>query len=122
VPRSEKKNGSKSYVPKRGDFIWLDFDPRVGHEQIRHRPALVVSPESYNKVTGLALVCPITSKIKKFPFEVEIPAGLKPTGAVLSDHLKSVDWTVRRAEFIDTAPASVLEEVLAKLSALIFDS
>jgi mRNA interferase MazF len=108
-----------SYVPSRGDLVWLQFNPRAGHEQAGHRPALVISPSSYNRRVGLALCCPVTSQVKGYPFEVLLPAGLGVEGAVLSDQLKSLDWRVRRARRIATAPAEVLEETVGKILALV---
>ena len=108
-----------SYVPSRGDLVWLQFNPRAGHEQAGHRPALVISPSSYNRRVGLALCCPITSHVKGYPFEVLLPAGLGVEGAVLSDQLKSLDWRVRKARRIASAPADVLEETVGKILALV---
>ena len=108
-----------SYVPSRGDLVWLQFNPRAGHEQAGHRPALVISPSSYNRRVGLALCCPVTSQVKGYPFEVLLPAGLGVEGAVLSDQLKSLDWRVRKARRIATAPADVLEETVGKILALV---
>ena len=111
----------RRYVPDRGDIVWLQFDPRAGHEQAGHRPALVVSPKSYNQKVGLALFCPITSHIKGYPFEVVLPREGKASGAVLSDQIKSLDWRVRRAKRISRAPKDVVKEVLAKIRSLIED-
>ncbi len=108
-----------SYVPSRGDLVWLQFNPQAGHEQAGHRPALVISPSSYNRRVGLALCCPVTSQVKGYPFEVLLPAGLGVEGAVLSDQLKSLDWRVRKARRIATAPADVLEETVGKILALV---
>ena len=108
-----------SYVPSRGDLVWLQFNPRAGHEQAGHRPALVISPSSYNRRVGLALCCPVTSQVKGYPFEVLLPAGLGVEGAVLSDQLKSLDWRVRKARRIASAPADVLEETVGKILALV---
>ena len=108
-----------SYVPSRGDLVWLQFSPQAGHEQAGHRPALVISPSSYNRRVGLALCCPITSHVKGYPFEVLLPAGLGVEGAVLSDQLKSLDWRVRKARRIATAPVDVLEETVGKILALV---
>ncbi len=103
-----------NYIPNRGDIIWLNFTPQA-------KPALVLSPEKYNKKTGLAICCPITSNIKGYPFEVVI-AGKNIKGAILSDHLKNLDWKIRKAKFIERAPKSVIEECSMKISALIFQS
>jgi mRNA interferase MazF len=106
-------------VPDRGDLVWLDFDPQSGREQAGHRPALVLSPAAYNRVSGLALVCPVTSRVKGYPFEVVLPDGLPVGGVILADHLKSVDWRARRATFAAKAPREVLDEVRHKALALI---
>ena len=110
---------SHPYCPKRGDVVWLTFTPQSGHEQAGHRPALTLSPESYNKKVGLAIFCPITSQIKGYPFEVSIPAGLKASGVVLSDQVKSLDWRARSTQFCCKIPDSTLSEVLNKLNALL---
>ena len=107
-----------AYVPKRGDAVWLNFNPQAGSEQAGHRPAVVISPASYNGRVGLAIVCPITSKSKGYPFEVTIPEGHKLSGVILSDQVKSMDWRVRKASFIEKMPGRVIEEVLAKLETL----
>ena len=107
------------YVPVRGDLVWLQFDPQAGHEQAGRRPALVISPEAYNRRVGLGLFCPVTSKPKGYPFEVALPEGLAVTGAVLSDQLKSLDWRMRRASRIASLPEPVFEEVIARIRPLI---
>jgi mRNA interferase MazF len=107
------------YCPERGDVVWIDFNPQSGHEQAGHRPALVLSPVGYNRKVGLLLLCPITSRIKGFPFEVELPTGLPVTGAVLSDQVKSLDWRARAARYACTAPEAVLREVTARLRPLL---
>jgi mRNA interferase MazF len=107
------------YVPERGDIVWLQFDPQAGHEQAGHRPALVVSPSSYNGRVGLALFCPVTSQIKKYPFEVLIPDGLPIAGAILSDQLKSLDWRARKAKRIGELPPEVVGDVLGKIQTLL---
>ena len=112
---------SKMYSPDRGDAVWLNFSPKAGHEQSGRRPAVVVSPKSYNKKVGLGLFCPITSQIKGYPFEVVIPAGMSISGVVLSDQIKSLDWKVRDAQFICKLPVSTMSEVLKKLSTLLQD-
>ncbi len=108
-----------AYVPDRGDAVWITFNPQAGHEQAGRRPAIVLSPSSYNRKVGLAIFCPITSQIKGYPFEVVIPAGLKVTGAVLSDQVKNLDWKVRDTELIVRLPSSVIDEVLKKLKTLL---
>jgi len=107
------------YVPDRGDAVWLDFDPQAGHEQRGRRPAFVLSPATYNKKVGLMIVCPITTKVKGYPFEVIVPDGIKVTGAILADQVKSFDWKVRRAEKIASLPNSVVQDVLMKLRTLL---
>ena len=110
---------SPSYVPERGDAIWLDFDPQAGREQAGRRPALVLSPAAYNRRSGLAIVCPITRQAKGYPFEVSLPAGLAIQGVVLSDHARSLDWQQRHAEFVCRLPPEVSEDVAAKVVALV---
>jgi|SRR5208282_413116 len=108
-----------SLVPDRGDLVWLEFTPQVGHEQAGKRPALVLSPRTYNGKAGLALFCPITSQVKNYPFEVLLPTGLKIQGVVLSDQIKSLDWRARKCRHADRAPEDLTTEVLAKLGALL---
>jgi len=110
---------SRAYVPRCGDMVWITLNPQSGHEQTGRRPALVLSPESYNGKTGLAIFCPITSQIKGYPFEVLIPEGLPVTGAILSDQVKSLDWRARNAELICRLPDETISEVLQKLGTLI---
>ena len=109
----------KTYVPDRGHLIKIDFDPGTGHEQMGWRPALVLSPASYNRPTGMAIVVPITNKQKGYPFEVALPAELKVTGVVLSDAVKNLDWRARNARFIDRAPVTVLAAVRQRLGLLL---
>jgi mRNA interferase MazF len=99
---------ARVYVPERGDAVWIGLDPRSGREQAGRRPALVLSPAAYNRKVGLALLCPITSQVKGFPFEVPLPAGLAVTGVILSDQVKSLDWRARNAEWI----ARILEQTI----------
>ena len=106
-------------MPDRGDAIWITLSPPAGHEQAGRRPALVLSPARYNGRVGLAIVCPITSQTKGYPFEVPVPAGLAVTGVVLSDQVRSVDWQTRLASFICILPPTTVDDVLAKLHALI---
>lgn len=108
-----------AYVPNQGDLIWLTFNPQAGHEQAGRRPAFVLSPASYNVKVGLAILCPITNQEKGYPFEVKIPAGLGVTGVILADQVKSMDWRVRQAEYIDQLPARIHKQVLARLSVLL---
>jgi mRNA interferase MazF len=110
---------ARSYLPNRGDVVWISLNPQTGHEQAGRRPAVVVSPLEYNRKVGLALLCPVTSQIKGYPFEVIIPQGLKLSGAVLSDQVKSLDWRGRRAELICTLPRDTIVEVVQKLSTLV---
>src|SRR5919112_3917395 len=105
-------------MPERGDLVWLSFDPRAGREQAGRRPALILSPSVYNRRARLSVVCPITSRVKGYPFEVALPDGLAVGGVILVDHVRSVDWEVRRAELIDRAPSGVMDDVAAKLGPL----
>lgn len=107
------------YVPSRGDVVWVSLSPHAGHEQAGRRPALIVSPATYNGKVGLAVLCPITSRVKGYPFEVGVPPGLPVAGAVLSDQVKSLDWRARRARFICRLPASATRDVLEKLGTLL---
>jgi mRNA interferase MazF len=107
------------YTPCRGDLVWLQFNPQSGHEQAGMRPALVISPQSYNGKVGLALVCPVTSKAKGYPFEVLLPDGLEVSGVVLADQVKSLDWQARNARYVGTVPVQVATEVLGKIQLLI---
>lgn len=108
-----------AYVPKRGDVVWLNFNPQAGSEQAGHRPALVLSPESYNQKVGLAIFCPITSQEKGYPFEVKIPAGLAVSGVVLTDQVKSLDWRSRQATLICQLPQKTVNQALRKLNVLL---
>ena len=110
---------ARRYVPARGDTVWITLNPQAGHEQAGRRPGLVVSPASYNGKVGLAVLCPITGQVKGYPFEVIIPSGLKVCGVVLSDQVKSLDWRMRRAEFICKVPRQTISEVIDKLEALL---
>ncbi|HEY3131905.1 MAG TPA: endoribonuclease MazF [Acidobacteriota bacterium] len=107
------------YVPDRGDVIWISLSPQAGHEQAGRRPALVVSPRAYNGKVGLAIICPVTSQIKGYPFEVTVPVGLRITGAVLADQVKSLDWRARRAKFMCKLPEFTTIEVLQRLGTLV---
>lgn len=107
-----------AYVPDVGDVIYLDFDPQAGREQAKRRPALVLTSRKYNKAAGLAIVCPLTSVIKPYPFALRIHIKGRD-GCVLTDHVKSMDWQVRRAEFYDRAPTEILEQAQNLLGVLL---
>ena len=109
-----------SYVPDRGDTVWITLDPQSGHEQAGRRPAIVLSPKAYNGKTGLAVFCPITSQVKGYPFEVSIPRGRPVRGVILADQVKSLDWRTRRAERICALPEQTTTEVLQKLGLLLY--
>ena len=106
-------------VPDRGDVVWLEFTPQSGSEQAGHRPALVISPRSYNRKVGLALMCPITSRVKGYPFEVDLPEGLAAKGAILCDQINSLDWRARRASRMGAVPGPVMQEVTVRILALV---
>jgi mRNA interferase MazF len=108
-----------SFIPQRGDVIWITLNPRAGQEQAGRRPAVTLSPQAYNAKIGLALLCPVTNQVKGYPYEVLIPPHLPISGAILSDQIKSLDWRVRKAEFICSLPPFVMTEVLQKLSTLL---
>ena len=108
-----------AYVPRRGDVVWLTFNPQAGHEQAGRRPVVVLSPNAYNAKVGLALLCPITSQVKGYPFEVILPQGLAVSGAILADQVKSLDWQTRTAELICVLPSAIVSEVLQKIGVLL---
>jgi mRNA interferase MazF len=110
---------SKRYVPDRGHIVYLDFNPTKGHEQRGTRPAFVLSPRRYNAKSSLALLMPITSQQKGYPFEVLLPPELQIWGVILTDQIKSLDWTVRNIRFVETVPTDLVEEVQAKVATLI---
>ena len=110
---------SRPWQPDRGDIVWLDFTPQAGTEQAGRRPALVLSPQKFNVGTGLMIACPVTSQMKGSPWEVPLPPGLKVVGAVLSDHLRSVDWIASNAAFSGKATGEVMEEVLGRIGAIL---
>ncbi|HZV35196.1 MAG TPA: endoribonuclease MazF [Verrucomicrobiae bacterium] len=107
------------YVPDRGDIVWIDCDPQTGHEQSGRRPAVVLSPRSYNRPAGLALLCPITNRSKGYPFEVPLVEGLPVTGVVLADQVRSLDWRARQVSFIGALDEQSLIEVVERLRPLI---
>lgn len=109
----------RSYVPNRGDIVWLQFNPQAGHEQAGPRPALVLSPASYNRRSGLMLCCPMTSQRKGYPFEVVIAVDPDRESVVLADQVKSLDWKVRKAVKKGTASIDVIAETLSKLQTIL---
>jgi len=106
-----------AWVPDSGDIVWVNFDPQAGHEQAGHRPALVLSPARYNGLRGMMLCCPLTTKLKGYPFEVVISEN--PPNAILADQIKNLDWRARKAKRKGVVTAAVLAEVRAKLKALL---
>ena len=108
---------ASSYIPQAGDIVWLNFTPQAGHEQAGHRPALTLSPKTYNQKTSLMICCPITTQIKGYPFEVLIAGD--PVSAVLADQVKSLDWRSRKAKRKANVSQEELAEVRAKIIALI---
>lgn len=108
----------RRYIPDRGDIVWVTLDPQSGHEQKGRRPALVISPKNYNKKSSLALVCPITSQSKGYPFEVNVDT-LKEPGVVLADQIKSIDWKARKVKKITIAPPDIVEYTQHLISVLV---
>jgi mRNA interferase MazF len=106
-------------VPDRGDVVNVDFSPQSGKEQAGRRPALVLSPAEYNQKVGLCICCPVTSKVKGYPFEVDLTKTPGITGSVLADQVSSIDWQTRNASRISRAPNLVLERVVGKINTLI---
>ena len=107
-------------IPDRGDVILLSFDPTLGHEQAGFRPAVVLSPEIYNKASGLCLVCPITTSIKGYPFEAALDGAKKASGVALADQVRSIDWQARKIKIVDRISATSLATILAKVKPLLF--
>lgn len=107
------------YIPQKGDFITLSFDPQAGHEQRGRRPALVVSNDLFNKHTGLAIVCPVTNTDRNFPFHLAVPGGSTLTGFVMVEQVKSIDYAVRRAKFVERSPREFVEDVLELIDACV---
>lgn len=107
------------YIPERGDVVWITLNPQAGHEQAGRRLAVVLSPSAYNGKVGLAILCPITSSKKGYPFEVMIPEGWAVSGVILADQVKSLDWRARRAEMMCKLPTSTMAEVLEKVGLLL---
>lgn len=109
----------EKYAPQRGDVVWLDFQPQSGQEQGGRRPAIVLSNGNYNKVVGLAIFCPISSKVKGYPFEVALPVNFPISGVVLVDQVKSLDWKICEAEFIGKLDVEAMEVILGLLGKII---
>ena len=107
------------YIPERGDIVWLNFHPQTGHEQGGRRPAIVLSPRSYNRPSGLGLFCPVTNRSKGYPFEVPLPDDSPITGVVLADQVRSLDWHSRKAEFIGATSEEFLMEITERLKPLL---
>jgi mRNA interferase MazF len=105
-------SASSRYVPNRGDIVWLEFDPQAGHEQAGRRPAVVLSPQAYNDRTGLMVCCPVTSKVKGYPFEVALPPDFAITGVALTDQVRNLDWVARNAKFVARLPEDIIRNVL----------
>jgi len=110
---------SQSYIPRRGDVVWVTFNPQAGHEQAGRRPAVILSPTAYNSKVGLAILCPITSQVKGYPFEVVLPGGLQVSGVILADQVKNLDWRAREAEFICALPAATVSDILQRIGLLL---
>ncbi len=108
-----------SYIPERGDVVWLDFEPSRGHEQAKRRPAVTLSPKLYNRKTRLALFSPVTSHIKGYPFEVVLPEGLPVTGVIITDQMRTMDWDARKAVYICSLPKACILEMLQKARTLL---
>jgi mRNA interferase MazF len=109
-----------TYVPRKGDFIAVTFDPQSSHEQRGRRPALVVSNDLFNRHTGLCIACPITNTLRDYPFHVSIPDGQAVTGFVMVEQVKSLDFRFRNVKRLGHAPDPVLQEVLSILDACIY--
>jgi mRNA interferase MazF len=110
---------SGSYIPDRGDIVWLNFTPQAGHEQRGVRPAIVLSPKIYNEKTSLCICFPITSKVKGYPFEIALPQNLTISGVILSDQIKNLDYTKRDISFICKAPSSIVRLLQKNILALV---
>jgi len=110
---------AKQYIHSRNDVVWLTFNPQSGHKQSGRRPTIVISPLVYNQKSGLALFCPITSKIKGYPFEVKLPDSSPILGVILADQLKSLDWKARNSEYICEVPPETMNELVNKLKTII---
>lgn len=108
-----------SYIPARGDIVWMDFSPHAGFEQAGRRPALVLTSKEYNYKTSRYIVCPITSQVKGYTFEYPLPAHSLVQGVVLTDHVKNQDWTQRNVEYTDSLTSDEIEPICDIVDALI---
>ncbi len=108
-----------AYIPERGDVVWIHLDPQAGREQAGHRPALVLSPYSFNRKLNVVFCCPITSRAKRFEFDFPLPEELDVKGVVLTHHLKSLDWRVRNAKYMTRVPEDIVENVLLMLDSIL---
>lgn len=108
-----------AYVPERGDVVWIHLDPQAGREQAGHRPALILSPKSFNRRLNVVFCCPISSRAKRFEFDVPLPVGLDVKGVILSHHLKALDWRVRNARYMTRVPEYVVDDILLMLAAIL---
>jgi mRNA interferase MazF len=108
-----------SFVPDVGDVVIVDFNPQAGHEQAGKRPALVLSPQNFNKITGFAWLCPITNQAKGYPFEVKVEGSQKTTGVILTDQMKSLDWSARNLHKVDTVNSDCLSNVKSIVSTIL---
>ena len=111
----------RRYIPRKGDFVWLNFDPQAGHEQKGRRTAIIISKTLFNEKTGLAFACPTTTKDRSYPFHLHIPSGLPVHGVVMVDQVKSIDYSSRKVTYIAQAPQDLVDEVLAILEAILYD-
>ncbi|HEY6945243.1 MAG TPA: endoribonuclease MazF [Candidatus Acidoferrum sp.] len=113
------KYGKQGYVPEVGDVVWVEFSPQAAREQAGRRPALVLSRRIYNEKASLALMCPLTSQVKGYPFEVAVPPGSRFRGVILADQIKSLDWQKRKAQRAGRIPPEVLDQVWKRIATLI---
>lgn len=107
-------------APDRGDIVYMNFNPNSGHEQAGHNPAIVLSPKLFNEAQAFAIVCPITSKSKNYPFEVAIPEGLKTNGVILTDQVRSLDWRSRNLKFVEKSPEGLSDECFELINTILY--
>lgn len=107
-------------APDRGDIVYMNFNPKSGREQAGHRPAIVLSPKKFNQAQSFAIVCPITSKVKDYPFELKLPTGLKTTGVVLTDQVRSLDWRSRGLVFAEKTPEGFADECFDLINTILY--